>query len=130
VFFVHGWSDWSATFRQVIEELPKQIHAIAVSLPGFGGSDPIAEPARPSDMAQAVVAVADRLGVTRAVFVGQSIGERVCQRVAELRADLVNGLVSVEAAAGHSAGRGSDWEHPARIARDVMSVVEAVTARR
>jgi hypothetical protein len=25
VFFVHGWSDWSVTFRRVIDELPEAL---------------------------------------------------------------------------------------------------------
>lgn len=130
VFFVHGWTDWSVTFRRVIDELPGHVHAIAISLPGIGGSDPISEPARPSDMAGAVIAVADRLGVTRAVFVGQSMGGPVCQRVAGLRTDLVSGLVMIETVTDHPAGHSPNWEQPARVARDVMSLVESVTTER
>jgi pimeloyl-ACP methyl ester carboxylesterase len=130
VFIVHGWSDWSATFRRVVEALPEHVRAVAVSLPGFGGSDAIAEPAQPSDMASAVIAVAERLGVTHAVFVGHSLGGPVCQRVAEMVPDLVSGLVLLEASSDNSTGQRVHWDRPARVARDVMSLVEVVTGRR
>jgi pimeloyl-ACP methyl ester carboxylesterase len=97
VFFVHGWPDSWVSFRPVMEQLPEHVHAVAISLPGFGGSDPIAGPARPSDMARAVVAVADRLEISSAVFVGHSMGTLVCQRVTEIRPGLVSGLVLIGA---------------------------------
>ena len=56
VVFVHGWPDSWRSFQPVIEALPAALSSTSISLPGFGGSDAIASPARPSDLARAVIA--------------------------------------------------------------------------
>jgi pimeloyl-ACP methyl ester carboxylesterase len=91
--------------------------SLSVSLPGFGGSDAIASPARPSDLAGAVIAVCDALKVEHAVFVGHSMGTLVCQRLAERRPDLVRGLVLIGALA----------EFPADLAEELRSLAAALT---
>jgi pimeloyl-ACP methyl ester carboxylesterase len=103
VVFLHGWPDSWRSFQPVMEALPTEMSALSVSLPGFGASDAIASPARPSDLARSVVALCDYLGIERAVFVGHSLGTLVCQRIAERRPDLVRGLVLMGAFAEMSA---------------------------
>jgi non-heme chloroperoxidase len=97
VVFIHGWPDSWRSFQPVMAEMPTDISAVSVSLPGFGGSDAIASPARPSDLARSVIALCDALGIERAVFVGHSLGTLVSQRIAERRPDLVRGLVLIGA---------------------------------
>ena len=94
-------------------ELPASISAVSVSLPGFGASDAIASPARPSDLARSVIALCDALGIERAVFVGHSLGTLVCQRIAERRPDLARGLVLMGAFA----------EIPADVVEELRTIV-------
>jgi pimeloyl-ACP methyl ester carboxylesterase len=117
VVFVHGWPDSWRSFQPVIEALPTQISAVSVSLPGFGGSDAMPSPVRPSDLATAVIALCDALHVERAVFVGHSLGTLVCQRLAERRPDLVRGLVLI----------GGLAEIPAELNEELRAVVAAFT---
>jgi len=104
VVFLHGWPDSWRSFQPVMEALPDEITAVSVSLPGFGGSDAIASPARPSDLARSIIALCDALGIERAVFVGHSLGTLVCQRIAERRPELARGLVLMGAFASVSLG--------------------------
>ena len=102
--FVHGWPDSWFSFAPVMESLAAQVSAISVSLPGFGGSDAIAAPATPTDLAAAVIIAMDRLGISDAVLVGHSMGTLVSQRVAEMRPDLVRGA-GADRCVPQSAGR-------------------------
>jgi non-heme chloroperoxidase len=117
VVFVHGWPDSWKSFQPVMDSLPDEFSATSVSLPGFGGSDVIASPARPSDLARSVIALCDALGIERAVFVGHSLGTLVCQRLAERRPDLVRGLVLIGAFA----------YIPADLAEELRSIVAPFT---
>ncbi|HEX6657259.1 MAG TPA: alpha/beta hydrolase [Ilumatobacter sp.] len=113
VVFIHGWPDSWRSFQPVMAEMPTDISAVSVSLPGFGGSDAIASPARPSDLARSVIALCDALGIERAVFVGHSLGTLVSQRIAERRPDLVRGLVLIGAFA----------EIPADVVAELRTIV-------
>jgi pimeloyl-ACP methyl ester carboxylesterase len=113
VVFIHGWPDSWRSFQPVMAEMPADVSAVSVSLPGFGGSDAIASPARPSDLARSVIAMCDALGIERAVFVGHSLGTLVSQRIAERRPDLVRGLVLIGAFA----------EIPADVVAELRSIV-------
>jgi non-heme chloroperoxidase len=113
VVFVHGWPDSWRSFQPVMDGLPAEITAVSVSLPGFGGSDALAGPARPSDLAHSVIALCDALGIERAVFVGHSLGTLVCQRIATRRPDLARGLVLLGAFA----------EIPADVVEELDTIV-------
>ena len=117
VVFVHGWPDSWRSFQPVMAALPDEIAATSISLPGFGGSDPIPSPSRPSGLARAVVAVCDALDIREAVFVGHSLGTLVCQRLAEWRPDLVRGLVLIGAMA----------EIPEDLADELRTIVASFT---
>ena len=117
VVFVHGWPDSWKSFQPVMDSLPDEFSATSVSLAGFGGSDAIASPARPSDLARSVIALCDALDIERAVFVGHSLGTLVCQRLAERRPDLVRGLVLIGAFA----------YIPADLADELRSIVAPIT---
>jgi pimeloyl-ACP methyl ester carboxylesterase len=95
VVLVHGWPDSWVSFRPVMEALPDAIHAIAVSLPGFGGSDALRGHASPDQLAEAVIAAIEQLQISPAVLVGHSLGTLVSQRVAAVRPDLVRGVVLI-----------------------------------
>ena len=117
VVFLHGWPDSWRSFEPVMDALPDNMQATAMSLPGFGGSDAIASPARPSDLARAVIGFCDAMGIANAVFVGHSLGTLVAQRLAERRPDLVRGLVLIGAMA----------DVPAELAGELRSIVAEFT---
>jgi non-heme chloroperoxidase len=117
VVFVHGWPDSWRSFQPVMEALPAALSASSISLPGFGGSDAITSPARPSDLARAVIAFCDALAISGAVFVGHSLGTLVAQRLAERRPDLVRGMVLIGAMA----------EIPAELADELRAIVSDFT---
>jgi pimeloyl-ACP methyl ester carboxylesterase len=102
VLFLHGWScqasDWDETLAALGEERP----VMAVDLPGHGKSADV-----PWDdwsiigLAQAVVAVARRAGVSRLTLVGHSMGGTVALEAARLwveqeGADKLAGVVLVD----------------------------------
>lgn len=66
---------------------------LALDLPGFGGSTPIAGPVTVDDLARAVVAVLDHAQVTEALLVGHSMGGPIALRCAELDGPRVRGVV-------------------------------------
>ena len=117
IVFLHGWPDSWRSFQPVMDALPDEVAATAISMPGFGGSDATGSPARPSDLARAVIAFCDAVGITSAVFVGHSLGTLVAQRLAERRPDLVRGLVLIGAMA----------EVPAELADELRSIVAEFT---
>jgi pimeloyl-ACP methyl ester carboxylesterase len=65
----------------VLERLAAERDVIAVDLPGFGGSSPVA-PARPIDLAAAVAASLRALGVQRPFVAGNSLGGWVALELA------------------------------------------------
>lgn len=84
----------SATFEGVLEPLAdKGIHAVAVDTPGFGMSDPTPEPWSIEQYAQAVLQVADALGLGDLTLLGQHTGAVVACEVAVQQPARVNGLV-------------------------------------
>jgi pimeloyl-ACP methyl ester carboxylesterase len=95
VVFVHGWPDSWRSFQPVLAALPPTIGAISVSLRGFGGSDAPPDGYAPDDFAADVHELVDHLGVTSAVFVGQSMGTLVVRRLASANPDKVAGLVLI-----------------------------------
>jgi pimeloyl-[acyl-carrier protein] methyl ester esterase len=75
VIFVHGSGMSAATWAPLLAHLPNR-HAIALDLPGFGGSDAysyIGRPLREHAVAQ-LSSTLDALGLERAAIVGTSLG--------------------------------------------------------
>ena len=75
VLFVHGSGMSAATWAPVLAHLPDR-RAIALDLPGFGGSDPYSYAGRPlrrHAVAQ-LESVLDALGLERVALVGTSLG--------------------------------------------------------
>ncbi len=90
---------WSARFR-----------VIAIDLPGHGESPLAPEGVSLADMAQAVVAVLDTLGLAKAAVVGLSLGGMVAQAMAIRHAPRVSALVVAHAGARTDAVVQAIWE--------------------
>ena len=86
-------------FDPIVETLAKRYRTIAVDWPGHGESDPIDASIEPSAplFADVLEDVADGLGLSRAVLIGNSVGGFAAARLAINRPDSVAGLVLVNA---------------------------------
>lgn len=95
VVLVHGFTQTGRTWDDVAARLPADTEVVRVDLPGHGGS---------SDVRLDFVETATAIGVTggRAMYVGYSMGGRLCLRLALDRPDLVQALVLVSASPGLS----------------------------
>ncbi len=77
VLMIHGFPGLAYSWRHQMTPLAKAgYHAVAIDLPGYGGSDGPLDPALyASDrMQQYLMAVLDAFGAERAVIVGQDFG--------------------------------------------------------
>ncbi|MDT5011837.1 MAG: hypothetical protein QOH57_3454 [Mycobacterium sp.] len=82
---VHGLGGNLQSWLANIGTLSARHRVIALDLPGFGRSDPLAADATMASYADATIGLLDKLGVASATFVGNSMG----------------GLLTIEAAARH-----------------------------
>lgn len=94
--FLHGWGLSPRSYLPGLTELAERTgrEVIALSLPGFGGSDPL--PVRHQGVAGVaahVAAALDRLGLGRVDLAGHSFGGGVALRIGATRPDLVSSLI-------------------------------------
>ncbi|MFZ5719432.1 MAG: alpha/beta fold hydrolase [Pseudomonadota bacterium] len=95
LLLMHGISDSAPSMRPLMEALPPNIRAIAITHRGHGESSKPIGPYTIDVMADDVEAVLDRLGINRAVVLGHSMSSIVAQRFASTRPDRITGLVLV-----------------------------------
>jgi len=106
VLLLHGWSDSSYTWRELIPRLEDRYRLIAPDWPGFGYSDKRGPAMGYGDLARLCAGLLDELGLDRAVVVGNSMGGGAAVRFAADFPDRTLGLVAVDAAAGMSHDEG------------------------
>lgn len=97
VVLLPGLGDSLRSFEPVLDHLPRQVRAFAVSPRGHGGSDHPVNGYALTDYAADVVAFLDATGLDRAVLVGHSSSAVIARLVAVLHPDRVSGLVQVGA---------------------------------
>jgi len=97
VVLVHGFTQSSASWGRIADDLAAHFEVVTVDLPGHGRS-PV--PAPGSDMAEAAGALGRAGG--KAAYVGYSLGGRCCLHLALQEPDLVERLVVVGAHPGIS----------------------------
>ena len=95
VVLVHGIGVSHRYLVPLARELATEVSVAAPDLPGFGDSPRSARPLTIEEHAQVLAAVLDRLGVTRAVLVGHSMGSQVVTELAVRRPDLVHHVVLI-----------------------------------
>jgi pimeloyl-ACP methyl ester carboxylesterase len=99
IVLVHGTSASLHTWEGWVRELRTQRRVITFDLPGFGLTGPNASGDYHGDTyARFVLALMDRLKVTRFVIGGNSLGGEVAWRVASLAPQRVDRLLLVDAA--------------------------------
>ncbi len=81
VVFLHGIGGDAESWRAELEALAGDYRAIALDMPGYGASPPLAEMNFPA-LADALEALLDALDISRAHLVGHSIGGMVAQEFA------------------------------------------------
>ena len=92
VLFLHGIGHSRIAWDRQLEDLSDRWRCVAWDLPGFGASEPLAAMTFPA-IADAVVALLDRLGVDTAHLVGLSFGGQHALHVAVGHPDRVRSLV-------------------------------------
>jgi non-heme chloroperoxidase len=93
VVMLPGPTDSWRSYEPVLDQLPRSVRAVAVSLRGHGDSDKPAAGYRIEDFAGDVVGLLDALEIKRAVLVGHSASSLVARRAALDWPGRVSGLV-------------------------------------
>lgn len=104
---VHGFTQTGRSWRPVADGLVERFEVVTVDAPGHGGSSDVAV-----DLGRGAELLATAGG--RAIYVGYSMGGRLCLRLAVDRPDVVERLVLLSATAGID----DDDERAARRAAD------------
>lgn len=97
VILIHGLASSIYSWSGVIGPLSQSFDVIAIDLPGYGGSSQPADLAF-DDLPASVTGVMDALGVTRAHFVGNSMGGAVALLMASRAAQRVDHVVILDSA--------------------------------
>ncbi|WEX74737.1 alpha/beta hydrolase [Sinorhizobium numidicum] len=93
LLLLHGYSDSWRSFEPMLSKFPASIRAIAFTQRGHGEADRPANGYSPEDFAADAVRLLDRLGISRAVIAGHSMGSFIAQRIAIDYPERVSGLV-------------------------------------
>lgn len=93
VIALHGVTDSWRSFEPVLPHLPSDLHLLALTQRGHGGSDKPAGAYAPADFAADVVAFMDAMAIERAVLAGHSMGSITALRCAIDHPSRVAGLM-------------------------------------
>jgi 2-succinyl-6-hydroxy-2,4-cyclohexadiene-1-carboxylate synthase len=120
IVLVHGFTQTGTTWDDVARQLVAGGEVVRVDLPGHGGS---------ADVRLSFEETAAALGATggRALYVGYSMGGRLCLRLALDRPDLVTALVLLGASPGVAdpAERAERRRSEKRLAADILDCGDA-----
>jgi pimeloyl-ACP methyl ester carboxylesterase len=129
IVLLHGFASSIYTWKDVLPVLAHDHDVLALDLPGFGQSD------CPRDLSfdeypKVVLSLLERLGVTRATLVGNSMGGGVAVAVAAERPRLVERLVLVDVAGFDVREKARPW--PIRLAGSaaVAALLDRLPLRR
>jgi pimeloyl-ACP methyl ester carboxylesterase len=102
---VHGQGGSWQWWLRVLPTVSAHRRVIAVDLPGFGGSDPIAGGDVFSEHVAAIIGLLDHLGLADATIAGHSMGGLVALQVACDHPDRVAGLMLIDAGGANISAR-------------------------
>ncbi len=106
LFLVHGLGGSGHDFHALARILAQDFTVLIPDLPGFGYSDKPDLPYSPRLFARELAAVAGELGLSRAFWLGHSMGGQVVLTQAVERPGLVRALVGICPSGGHTR---ADW---------------------
>jgi pimeloyl-ACP methyl ester carboxylesterase len=95
VVFLHGWLMTPEIWAPAMAALSDRVRVLAPWAPAHGGSSALSLEASLDEWALSLAAMLERLGVKKAILVGHSMGGMQALALAELRPDMVAGLVLV-----------------------------------
>jgi len=117
IVLLHGWTESLHIFDDVVPLLGQRLRVVRIDLPGHGGSEaPTAGYTMPQQARQVARAL-DALQVRHAVLAGHSMGGVVASAIAEMRPDLVRGLVLIDSPTA------VQFQKPSLIARSSIAPV-------
>lgn len=92
VVFLHGFLESSQIFEEIISVISKTNTCIAIDLPGHGQSQGLNESFNMNDLANLVHAILVHEKISRASFVGHSLGAYISFELLDAFAELVTGI--------------------------------------
>lgn len=105
---LHGIGSNAQSFAPMLPELPTDWRVIAWNAPGYGRSTPLATDwPLASDYAAAFTGFIERLGLTRFLLVGHSLGALMATSFALSHSDKISRLILTAPASGHGVAQGS-----------------------
>jgi pyruvate dehydrogenase E2 component (dihydrolipoyllysine-residue acetyltransferase) len=97
--FLHGLGGSQSTWQVVLGDLVEQHRVAAIDLPGHGTSDRSAEADYSiTGIAHAIAEAVGKLGLSRPIVVGHSLGGAVALRIAIEQPKLIQGVVALDSA--------------------------------
>jgi pimeloyl-ACP methyl ester carboxylesterase len=110
VFFLHGFPEFWYSWRHQLKALSSSYHAVAVDMRGYNLSSKPESPKsyRASEVAEDIIALADRLGAEKFSVVGHDWGGVIAWRIANRFPDRLEKLVIINA------------PHPAIMRRELL----------
>ena len=130
---LHGVGSNAHSFEPLMQALPPSIEAIAWNAPGYGQSKPLAkEQPAPRDYAAALAAVMNKLGMSRVVLVGHSLGSLFAASFAANYPERVSALALLSPALGYRVPAQEPLPPPVQQRIDELNAlgVEAFAAKR
>jgi pimeloyl-ACP methyl ester carboxylesterase len=100
IIYVHGVVTTSNIFTNYLTAYSPAYRGIAVDLRGYGDSDKTATGSNIDQFVADLIALADRLGIEKPVWVGVSMGGMILQRLALVHPNRVRALVLVSTTDG------------------------------
>jgi len=98
LLFLHGWAGSKELWRHILALMPPQHQAIALDLPGTGGTPLPADMQTIPQMAHWVADVCKRLDLSNVTLIGHSLGANLAAEISLLFPGLVRRLVLADAA--------------------------------
>ena len=125
LIILHGWGSRAERWRKVLEALEgKNIHAVAIDLPGFGATDPPGNVWGLKDYEEFAAKFLEIMGIKKFYLLGHSFGGRIAMKLAARHAPGLEKLLLV-ASAGvtpRSKTRISAYKLATKIAKPIFTL--------
>lgn len=108
MLLLHGVPNSGRMFEPLATELARAAYVVAPDLPGFGESEPLAQPSFPA-FAEAISELLETLGVGPLYLYLHDFGTPVALQIAMAAPERVLGLI-IQNANAHRTGFGEGWE--------------------
>ena len=124
IVFLHGVGSDKSVWAPQLAHFGESRRAIAFDYPGYGDSDPSPEGATRDDLAAAILAGMDDLGIERAHVCGLSLGGVVALAIHAAAPERCASLILADSFAVHPDGQGI-YDRSVAASSDLRSLAEA-----